>query len=133
MTVYYGNARVSPSHPEAAGKCDRCQFIYSLRDLRFQREWAGTEIITLNLRVCPTCYDEPSPAKRTIFIKPDPVPVQNPRPEDYSVADVPDDGYTGDLVDLIISPPPVGYQYLNGLDGVHLYGADGARFVGDEA
>jgi len=42
----------------------------------------------LRLLVCKTCLDVPQPALKTIIIPPDPLPVLNPRPENYQ-AEVP--------------------------------------------
>lgn len=38
----------------------------------------------LRLLVCRTCLDVPQPALKTIVIPPDPLPVYQPRPEQYS-------------------------------------------------
>lgn len=79
--------------------------MWELSRLRFQQEWNGPDMITLPWRVCPTCYDVPTNNKRTIFIQPDPMPVSNPRPADYSVADVPAGGYTDTALDLLFPVP----------------------------
>lgn len=79
-----GHARVSQRKPEAQGVCDRCYMNYSLRDLRWQYEWEGVKLQNLRLLVCNTCLDTPQPALKTIVIPPDPLPVYNPRPENYA-------------------------------------------------
>lgn len=83
---FHGRARVSLSRPEAMGVCDRCGGLYSLADLQYQCEWAGPKLVNKRIRVCRTCMDVPSNAFRTIRIPPDPVPVRDPRPENYDVA-----------------------------------------------
>lgn len=79
-----GRARISRSNPEARGVCDRCGFMYSLSDLRYQYQWAGTQLQNLMLRVCDRCMDIPQEQLRSIILPPDPIPVTNPRQEYYS-------------------------------------------------
>lgn len=80
-----GRGRVSASHPSALGVCDRCGFTYNLKDLVWQYQWAGPKLQNLRLLVCvPLCLDKPQEQLRTIVIPADPVPVLNPRPEQYS-------------------------------------------------
>lgn len=79
-----GRARVSQRRPEAQAVCDRCYCNYSLSDLCWQFQWAGTKLQNLRLLVCPTCLDIPQPALKTIIIPPDPLPRLNPRPENYT-------------------------------------------------
>jgi hypothetical protein len=43
----------------------------------------------LRILVCQSCMDKPQENIRTIVIPPDPLPVVNPRPEDYTDADNP--------------------------------------------
>lgn len=80
-----GRARVSARSPRAFGICDGCGFQYNLERLRYQYQWQGMQLQNLNLRVCPTCMDVPQQQLRTIILPPDPVPVDDPRPERYSV------------------------------------------------
>lgn len=79
-----GRARVSMRSPEAQGCCDRCYMNYSLRDLSWQIQWAGVKLQNLRLLVCKECLDAPQAQLKTIVIPPDPLPVLNPRPEQYS-------------------------------------------------
>lgn len=76
--------RVRANSPEAQAVCDRCNFNYSLRDLKFQFQWSGLQLQNLRLLVCDRCLDVPQMQLRTIIIPPDPVPVLNPRPEAYT-------------------------------------------------
>ncbi len=75
-----GNARVSASDPQAFGICDCCGWLYSLKDLRYQYQFAGQQVINLHYRVCKPCYDIPSHRNNPYAIPPDPVPVADPRP-----------------------------------------------------
>lgn len=78
-----GRARVSARSPEAQGCCDRCYKNFSLRDLRWQFQWAGNQLQNLRLLVCRECLDKPQPQLKSIIIPADPVPLQNTRPEAY--------------------------------------------------
>lgn len=79
----YTHARISARRPESLGRCDRCGFTYNLRALRWQYQWAGQQLINLNVLVCSTCLDVPNEQLRTLILPPDPVPVLNPRQENY--------------------------------------------------
>ena len=80
-----GRARANQSKPQAHAICDRCQFTYNLVDLKWQWIWAGVKLQNIRLLVCDTCYDTPQQQLRTIILPPDPLPVINPRPEQYDV------------------------------------------------
>lgn len=64
----------------AYGKCDRCDFVYLLRDLAFQYDYRGNTLANIKLRVCPECYDKPYQGRRPLHLPPDPLPVREPRP-----------------------------------------------------
>lgn len=81
---FKGRLHVSPSDPHAGGTCDRCYIRYNLRDLKWQWQWAGPQLQNLRILVCQRCLDKPQEQLRTIVLPPDPVPVLNPRPEDYA-------------------------------------------------
>jgi hypothetical protein len=76
-----GHARVDPQRPAAFAICDRCGFQYNHRDLKWQTQWAGTQLVRTGHLVCPTCYDKPNQTMRAKALPPDPVPILNPRPE----------------------------------------------------
>lgn len=80
----HGRARVDSSKPQAWATCDRCSLLYNLVDLSYQYQWAGTDLINVGIKVCETCYDVPSEFLRTIILPPDPLPVDQPRPEPYA-------------------------------------------------
>lgn len=79
-----GRARVSARSPSALAICDRCGFTYNRPDLAYQYQWQGMQLQNLNLLVCKTCLDVPQVQLKTIILPPDPVPVDDPRPERYS-------------------------------------------------
>ncbi len=75
----------SDIHQGAWATCDGCGMIWNHPQLDWQREWAGLQIINKRTLVCPRCLDVPNEAIRTIILPPDPDPVLNARPEQYSV------------------------------------------------
>lgn len=80
-----GRGRVSMRSPEALAVCDRCNFTYNHSDLSWQYQYAGVKLQNLRLLVCRQCRDIPQIALKPITIPPDPLPVLNPRPEQYAV------------------------------------------------
>lgn len=81
----HGRARVDARNPSAWGVCDRCYLTYNLKDLRWQFQWQGAQLVNLGILVCDTCYDDPQPQLRSLTLPPDPRPVFNPRPEYYAI------------------------------------------------
>lgn len=65
----------------AWGTCDRCGIRHNLRDLRYQRAWAGPQIITQKIKCCEKCLDIPAPFLKTQIISRDPEPLAIIRPE----------------------------------------------------
>ena len=79
-----GRAVTNPQSPQAFGVCDRCGIWYNLHRLGYQWEWQGVALINLRFRVCATCMDIPQPQLKARMAPPDPVPVWDPRPENFS-------------------------------------------------
>lgn len=80
-----GRGRVSSRSPSALGICDFCGFTYNRADLVWQYQWSGVKLQNLRFLVCQrTCKDIPQIQLKTIVIPPDPLPVWNPRPEQYN-------------------------------------------------
>lgn len=82
-------AATSRRYPRAHAICDRCGFEFNHDELQWQFQWAGPRLQNLRILVCRTCLDVPQEQLRTIVLPPDPVPIQNPRPEDYVSANNP--------------------------------------------
>jgi hypothetical protein len=77
---------VDPNFPSGAAICDRCGFVYNLRNLTWQYEWAGTHLYNERILVCTTgnrCADVPQEQFRTIVLPPDPPSLLNARTPDY--------------------------------------------------
>lgn len=81
-----GRARISPSSPQAAGICDRCGFVYNHSSLSWQFDWRGASLQNIRLLVCNSCMDTPQNQLRAIVVPADPVPIQNPRVQDFVAA-----------------------------------------------
>lgn len=82
-----GRARVSAKNPQAAAICDRCGFVYNHVNLTWQYDWAGASLINKRMLVCSTCYDVPQEQLRAIVVPADPVPISNPRVQDFVTAE----------------------------------------------
>lgn len=54
-----------------------------------QKQWAGTQLVDLRILVYPDELDTPQRQLGTIFIPPDPLPIKNARPENYSIDEEP--------------------------------------------
>lgn len=79
----HGRARVSARNPRAFAICDRCGFLTNHDRLQWQYDWAGASLINKRILVCNTCLDVPQQQLRAIVVPADPVPIQNPRIQDY--------------------------------------------------
>jgi hypothetical protein len=83
----HGRASVSSSNPRAFGVCDRCGFLYNHIRLQWQFDYAGAGLINKRILVCNDCTDTPQAQLRAIVLPADPVPIQNPRVQDYAAAE----------------------------------------------
>jgi len=82
-----GRARTSARNPQAHAICDRCGFRYNHVNLRWQYDWRGASMMNIKLLVCNPCYDQPQEQLRAIVVPADPVPIVNPRIQDFVVAE----------------------------------------------
>ena len=83
-----GRARTSSRNPQAFAVCDRCGIWYNHVNLRWQYDWRGASLQNLRLLVCNSCYDEPQSQLRAIVVPADPVPIVNPRVQDFVQAEM---------------------------------------------
>lgn len=83
----HGRAKVSARNPQAFGICDRCGILYNHNQLQWQFDWAGASLINKRILVCDTCNDTPQQQLRAIVLPADPVPILNPRIQDYGTAE----------------------------------------------
>lgn len=84
-----GRARTSAKSPSAFGVCDRCGIWWNLSALYWNYDWRGTQLQNLWLRVCRQCLDVPQEQLRAITLPADPVPVWQPRPENFDADEIP--------------------------------------------
>lgn len=78
-------AVVDPTNPEAFAQCDRCGKWRNRSDLVWQMGWAGQHLYNLQILLCmDTCYDKPNEQLRTIILPPDPPPITNARPPNFT-------------------------------------------------
>ena len=78
------NARVSSLWPQAFAVCDRCGFVYNHKDLVWQLDWVGPRMQNKHILICESCRDKPQEQLRTIIVPADPIPIADPRPENYA-------------------------------------------------
>lgn len=74
--------RFDASNPQAIAICDGCGFLVQHNTLSEQREYrGGTVPVGTGVYKCPSCIDQPQPYFSRQLLRPDPVPVRNPRPD----------------------------------------------------
>ena len=83
MRPHPRRAATDPSRPQGWGTSDRSGFINNHRNLCWQFDWAGSQLINKRILVNPDELDTPQRQLGTIFLPPDPVPIMNARPENY--------------------------------------------------
>jgi hypothetical protein len=105
-----GRARTSATNPQAHAICDRCGFRYNHVNLRWQYDWRGASLMNIKLLVCDTCYDEPQQQLRAIVIPADPIPIMNPRIQDFVTAETSTRAISGQNT----TDPTTGIPVVNG-------------------
>lgn len=76
---------VPPTGPWAV--CDRCSFLFNRKNLRYQWDYRGGQMVNTRLLVCWKCHDKPFILNKPIQLPPDPQPVVDARPETMIVVD----------------------------------------------
>ena len=104
-----GRARTSARSPQAHAICDRCGFRYNHVALRWQFDWAGASLINKRLLVCNPCYDTPQEQLRAIVVPADPMPIINPRVQNFVTAETSTRYTSGqNTVDPVTGIPVIG-------------------------
>ncbi len=104
-----GRARTSARSPQAHAICDRCGFRYNHVDLRWQFDWAGASLINKRLLVCNPCNDTPQQQLRAIVVPADPMPIMNPRVQNFVIAETSTRYTSGqNTVDPVTGIPVIG-------------------------
>ena len=96
MRPHPKRARVDPRAPAAWATDDKSGFVVNHRDMVWQRQWAGTQLINTRILTHPDFVDQPQPQLRTIILPPDPPSIMNARPEMYSIDEEQDTRVTMD-------------------------------------
>lgn len=104
----HGRARVSARNSRAFAICDKCGFLYNHIDLQWQYDWAGASLINKRILVCDTCLDVPQNQLRAIVVPADPVPILNPRVQNYAQAETDDRTTQGNTVNAKTGIPVPG-------------------------
>lgn len=66
--------------------CDVCGFIWQMCDMQFQYDYLGGSVPqSTGYLKCPKCLDQLNQQRQLIIIPPDPPPLFNTRPENYTV------------------------------------------------
>lgn len=87
-----GRATVDESHPSSFKVCDRCGAWRNRQDLVWQYDYRGNALTNLRILVCQEqerCNDAPFEFYRPILVGPDPVAIQDPRPEWFAYSENP--------------------------------------------
>lgn len=68
--------------PRGIAICDGCGFLVQHSHLREKKDYRGGSVpVGLGIYVCASCDDVPQPYYRRLLLRPDPVPLKNPRPD----------------------------------------------------
>lgn len=79
-----GRAIANTRTPQAFAVCDRCGLWWNRVKLKWQYQYAGNQLTNLRLLVCRECLDIPQPQLKTRNIPPDPIPIRDPRVENFA-------------------------------------------------
>jgi hypothetical protein len=84
MRPHPRRARTDPQSPRGWATDDRSGFVGNHENLQWQMEWGGFKLYSKRILVYPDMYDKPQEQLRSIIIPPDPQPLMNARPENYT-------------------------------------------------
>lgn len=88
MRPHPRRARTNATSPEAWGTSQRNGMVGNQRNLCWQMEWAGTQIINTRVLVWEDELDIPQRQLGTIILPPDPVSIPYAMPEPYPIDEV---------------------------------------------
>lgn len=71
---------IDPNNPDAVARCDRSGLLCNYNDLCKQMDYRGSGLVWTGLYVNKAFLDKPNPQGLNPVIKPDPVPLDHPRP-----------------------------------------------------
>lgn len=74
--------RFNAKNPEGLALCDGCSFLVNHVDLKKQMEYrGGAAPVWTGTMVCDRCLNVPQPYFQRQVLRPDPIPLVNPRPD----------------------------------------------------
>lgn len=85
MRPHPRRARTNATSPEAWATDDKSGFVGNQRDLMWQFDWQGTQLVNKRILCFRDQLDEPQRQLGTIILPPDPVSIANARPEPYAI------------------------------------------------
>ena len=85
MRPHPRRARTNATAPEAWATDDKSGFVGNQKDLCWQYDWSGTQLINKRILCFRDQLDEPQRQLGTIILPPDPVSIPNARPEIYPI------------------------------------------------
>ena len=88
MRPHPRRARTNATAPEAWATSDRSGFVGNHPNLKWQYQWSGTQLINTRILVYEDELDIPNRQLGTIILPPDPVSINQARPEPYPIDEV---------------------------------------------
>ena len=77
---------IDVKNPRSVGVCDGCGFWTMHPSMVEKKEFrGGSAPVGTGFYVCGVCDDVPNPYYSKMVLPPDPIPIKNPRPENYSL------------------------------------------------
>lgn len=78
-------AEVNADNPAGWATCDACGFVTNHNKLSWEQQYYGPTLRNTGFLLCEGCIEKskPAPFLQTIILPPDPLPLMNPRVEDY--------------------------------------------------
>jgi len=89
MRPHPKRAKVDATSPRAWATSDRSGFIGNHENMQWQFQWRGKSLINTKVLVYPDEMDVPQRQLGILIIPPDPPPIMNARPEQYTIDEQP--------------------------------------------
>ena len=90
MRKHPRRTQVNPQSPRAWGSSDRNGMIGQHNEMVWQYDWRGNKIVNLRVLVHRDEVDLPQRQLGNLQIPADPIPIRNPRPENYTIDETTD-------------------------------------------
>lgn len=81
-------ARVNSRSPQGWATCQKSGFVGQAKDLIEQTEWRGLRVMGTGTLALKKFIDKPQRQLGTLILSPDPVALQNARPEQYPIDEI---------------------------------------------